>query len=275
MRALECESHSEGAAQREGFEQGLDYLQRSLNASNGEYRKCNNLYGEYQDERSSNNTWRSTSTRSRKTIDLRDPGNTVLSSGVQRSQTESRRRNCETEVGNSKFQVISGMNRLINDSNFQRNTEFMKQITELTKKRTRLREEVVEVRRGAQSVNTSTESEKQKKINSLDLIVSLNVTKKTKDKMTQKFKMDLNWSESREAYICSKFGIIKTPSSVSMKLLILKTKTAQAVLPRVTRHLFRRREIQSQGKRLQAAIKTRLLAAIIGLKQPHCDVCTV
>ena len=60
----------------------------------------------------------------------------------------------------------------------------MKQITELTKKRIRLREEVVEVRRGAQSVNTSTESEKQKKINSLDLIVSLNVTIEEKETVT-------------------------------------------------------------------------------------------
>ena len=48
-----------------------------------------NLYKDYQDERS-----------------LMIPG--VRRLRVQRSQTESRKRNCETEVGSSKFETRSG-----------------------------------------------------------------------------------------------------------------------------------------------------------------------
>ena len=53
-----------------------------------------------------------------------------------------------------------------------------------------------------------------------------------------------------------------------MKLFYLKTLAWQAVLPQVTRHLVRLAKLPSQGKRLQAAIHTRLLAAIKGVGNP-------
>ena len=39
MRTLEFESHSDATAQREGFDQTREYLQKSLNTLNEEYRK--------------------------------------------------------------------------------------------------------------------------------------------------------------------------------------------------------------------------------------------
>ena len=51
VRTLEIESHSKAAAQLQGFEQTRDYHQRSLKASNEEYRKYHNMCEEYQDER--------------------------------------------------------------------------------------------------------------------------------------------------------------------------------------------------------------------------------
>ena len=53
LRTLEFELHSEVATQRGGFEQTRDYLQKSLNVSNEEYRKYYIVYEEDQDERSS------------------------------------------------------------------------------------------------------------------------------------------------------------------------------------------------------------------------------
>ena len=62
MPTLEFESHSEAAAQREGFEETRDYLQRSSNVSNEECRKNDKLYEESQNERASLVPLRSTST---------------------------------------------------------------------------------------------------------------------------------------------------------------------------------------------------------------------
>ena len=59
-----------------------------------------------------------------------------------------------------------------------------------------------------------------------------------------------------EAHFCCILGII------SMKLFNIKTLAWQAVLPQVTRHLVRLAKLSSQENRLQAAIHTRLFAAI-------------
>ena len=63
---------------------------------------------------------------------------------------------------------------------------------ELTEERKKLREEILEIRREALSAQSLTESEKQTKINSLELeTVSANVTIETKEMRTDKTKLDL------------------------------------------------------------------------------------
>ena len=114
-----------------------------------------------------------------------------------RGHRQSRKRNCETEVGSSTFEKDLEVTGLTNDSNSQSNTEFIKRIKELTEERTKLREEVTELRRDAPSAHASTDSEKQMEINSLDMkMVSLSVTFEQKDTMTNNINLDLNRSES-------------------------------------------------------------------------------
>ena len=98
MRALEVESVSEVAVQREGLERTRDYLQRILNASSEGCRKFYHLYKEFQNETAPARC--SSLTRSRKTVDLRDLWSSVPR---RKPQTISPERNCETEVGNPEL----------------------------------------------------------------------------------------------------------------------------------------------------------------------------
>ena len=149
------------------------------------------------------------------------------------------------------FQIETA--RLATHTIFHWNTE------ELTEEKTQLREQGG---KEAQSAHASAYSEKQKRINNLESkSVSLQVTIETKEKT----KLQQIRSESHEGRLCSKFGIIKTPSTILIKLLNSRSVGRQAVLPRVTRHLVRLAELQSQGKRLLAVIQTCILAAIIKL----------
>ena len=99
-RTLEFESHSEAADQREGVEQTQSNLQRSQNASNEGCRKYFHLYEEFPKWESYCGTPCSSLARSRETVDLRDLGSSVPKS---KSQTNLRRRNCETEVGSPEL----------------------------------------------------------------------------------------------------------------------------------------------------------------------------
>ena len=78
-----------------------------------------------------------------------------------------------------------------------------------------LRREVTEVRKEAQSARTSTDSEKQTKINSLGMkIASFHVTTEMKEKMTDPIKLDLSRSESH----VSSFFAANTGSSMHRQL---------------------------------------------------------
>ena len=59
--------------------------------------KMNDLY----------DTQRSTSTKTRNAVDLRDLGGSLPTG---KSQTKSRKRNCETKVGHRQFEIRSGIN---------------------------------------------------------------------------------------------------------------------------------------------------------------------
>ena len=114
----------------------------------------------------------------------------------------------------------------------------------------------MEVRKEPQSAQLRLE--KQKKTNSLEMkIVSVSVNIETKEKMTDKIKLDQKRSNAHVNRLVKQ--------TKDMKLLNLKILTWQAVLPQVKRHLVGLTELCSQGKRLPGAIQTRLVAAITKL----------
>ena len=97
---LRCQN-LESSVRREGSRQTREYLQRNINSSNEECRKCVNLYKAFQNERASlvPDVRR---LQSLLTVDLRSLRRSIPRDGTQRSATESRKPNCETEFGSAK-----------------------------------------------------------------------------------------------------------------------------------------------------------------------------
>ena len=127
-----------------------------------------------------------------------------------------------------------------------------------------MRKEVIEERKEVRSAHASADSEKHKNINHLELkIVSWNFTIEEKGRMSDKIKFDLNRSESNVSRLVQQIRDHQDTINSLDEAAELKTLLRQAVLLRVTRHLATLAELQSQGKRVLAAIQTCPSAAII------------